>query len=602
MVSPNNPSIPLGSTLQFTATGTYTDGSSQDVTASVTWASDTPAVAPVSTGGLVTGAALGTANISATSGTVTNSTSVSVSATLVLLSISISPASASIDVGTTQQFTATGTYSDGSTQNLTSTVNWTSSLTSIALIGSSGLATGVGIGTATITATSGSITASATLTVGQPVLVSIAVTPLNPSFALGTTEQFTATGTYSDGSTLNLTNAVTWSTADSTIAKVSAQGLATSVAVGSTSIAATSGAISGSSTLTVTPAILVSIAVTPAIPTIPLGTTQQFTATGTYTDGSMQNITDTVQWSSDTATVAMISNAAGSQGVASSAGQGTATISASAGTVTGSTMLTVTSAALVSLAVTPATPSLALGTSQQFTATGTFSDGSTQNLTSTASWSSDTLSTATINNTGLASSVGIGTATITATSGSVSSSTVLTVTAAVLVSITINPPGASIPLGMMQQFTATGTFSDGTTQDVTQTGQWSSTVATVATISNSAGTAGLATSVGAGTTTIGISSAGVSAAVTLVVNPAALVSIAITPQALWAAMVWRPVLGREAQLSRLHSHQLLLRPRSRSRVQRWSRLRSLRRRPRLRWAPVSSSRPPELTPTAAHRT
>ena len=134
----------------------------------------------------------------------------------------------------------------------------------------------------------------------SPRLVSLAVTPANPSFALGTTQPFVATGTYSDGSTLDLTSSATWTTADNTIATVNAQGLVSSVALGSTSVTATSASISGSTTLTVTPALLVSIAVTPAIPTIPLGTTQPFTATGTYTDSSTQNITGTVQWSSDT--------------------------------------------------------------------------------------------------------------------------------------------------------------------------------------------------------------------------------------------------------------------------------------------------------------
>jgi hypothetical protein len=358
----------------------------------------------------------------------------------------------------------------------------------------------------------------------------MAVTPANPSFALGTTQQFAAKGTYSDGSTLDLTSSATWSTAESSIATVSA-GLVNSVALGNTSVTATSGSITGSTTLTVTSAVLVSIAVTPAIPTIPMGTTQPFTATGTYTDGSTQNITDTVQWSSDTPAVATISNATPSQGMASSVSQGTATITANVGSLTGSTTLTVTSAALVSLAITPTTPMLALGTTQPFTATGTFTDGSMQNLTGTATWSSDTLSTATINNAGLASSVGIGTATITATSGSVSSVTVLTVTAAALVSIAINPPAPTIPLGLTQQFTATGTFTDGTTQDLTQTGHWSSTAAGVATISNAAGTGGLATTLATGTTTIGISSGAVSASVPLIVNPAALASIAITPQA-----------------------------------------------------------------------
>jgi uncharacterized protein YjdB len=528
-VTPTTASVAAGSTQQFTATGTYSNGTTQNVTSTAIWTSSATSTATVTSSGLATGVAQGTATITAASGTIGASAALTVTSP-VLTSLSVTPASASIAKGTSQQFTATGTYSDNSTQNLTSTVNWSSSSTTVASIAGSGLATGAGVGSSTITATSGSVTSSATLSVAQPTLVSIAVTPANPSFALGTTLPMVATGTYSDGSTLDLTAVATWSTADGSIATINIQGIAASVAVGSTSVTATSGSINGSTTLTITPATLVSIAVTPALPSIPLGTTQQFTATGTYTDGSTQNITGTVQWSSNTPVVAMISNDAATQGLASSVGQGTATITASSASLSGSTTLSVTTAALVSLAVTPANPSIALGTTQQFTATGTFTDGSTQDLTHTATWSSDTLSTATINNAGLAQSTGIGTANVTATSGTVSNATVLTVTASSMVSIAISPQASTTPLGTTQQFTATGTFTDGTTQDVTQTGHWSSSVATVATISNTAGTAGLASTGGTGTTTIGISSGSVSASATLIVNPAALSSIAISPQ------------------------------------------------------------------------
>jgi uncharacterized protein YjdB len=528
-VTPNSASVAAGATQQFTATGTYSDGTTKNLTTTANWTSSSTAVATIGAHtGLATGIAAGTATITANSGKISGSATLTV--TPVLTSISVAPNPASIASGATQQFTATGTYSDGSTQNLTSTANWSSSQTSVATIASGGLATGVGVGTATITASSGSITGSATLTVGQPVLVSIAVTPANPSFALGATFSLTATGTYSDGSTANLTTTANWSSANSSIATVNSQGVAGSVAVGSTSITATSGTISGSTTVTVTAAALVSIAVTPAIPTLPQGASQQFTATGTYTDGSMQNITSTATWSSGTPGVATISNASPTVGLATAVAQGTATITATSGSVSGSTTLTVTAAALVSISITPTTPSIAVGTTQQFTATGNYTDGSMQDLTSTAAWSSDTPGTATINNTGLATGVAQGTATITAASGSVSNSTVLTVTAAALVSIAINPPTAAVPFGTTQQFTATGTYTDGSMQDLTQTGHWSSTAATVATISNATGTAGLATSVGTGTTTIGISSGSVSGSATLVVNPAALVSIAISPQ------------------------------------------------------------------------
>ena len=61
-----------------------------------------------------------------------------------------------------------------------------------------------------------------------------------------------------------------------------------------------------------------------------------------------------------------------------------------------STVLTVTAATLQSIAVTPANPSIAKGATQQFTATGTFSDNSTQNLTAQVTWASATTTVATI--------------------------------------------------------------------------------------------------------------------------------------------------------------------------------------------------------------
>ena len=121
-------------------------------------------------------------------------------------------------------------------------------------------------------------------------LVSIAVSPTPASIALGTTQQFAATGTCSDGTTKTLTSSVKWTSSASTVASVNTSGLATSVAQGVTTITATSGSISGSSTLTVTAPVLTSIAVTPATATILLGTSQQFTAIGTYSNKSTQNL------------------------------------------------------------------------------------------------------------------------------------------------------------------------------------------------------------------------------------------------------------------------------------------------------------------------
>ncbi len=271
-----------------------------------------------------------------------------------LVSIAISPPSPTIPIGDTQQFSATGTYSDGSSKNLTNSVTWSTSDTAVSTIsnnaGTQGVATGVGLGTATIKATSGSVSGSTSLTVNGATLTSIAVSPQSATIALGTTQQFTATGTYSDGSTQNITNSVAWSSGTTSVATISnspgRQGLATGIGRGTSTIKATAGSVSGSTNLTVTGATLVSIAVTPQSPTIFLGTTQQFTATGTYSDGSNQNITSLVSWSSATTSVATISNSSGSQGLATSVGVGTSKITATSGSVSGSTTLTVTQSVL----------------------------------------------------------------------------------------------------------------------------------------------------------------------------------------------------------------------------------------------------------------
>jgi hypothetical protein len=125
-----------------------------------------------------------------------------------LQSIAVTPANPSVAVGTLQQFVATGTYSDGSTQVLTTTATWGSSLTGFATIsnasGSNGQASTVAAGASTITATSGTISGSTLLTVTAP---TVTATYLYYSLTLATPQTATlrSNGTLTMG-TLNLTN------------------------------------------------------------------------------------------------------------------------------------------------------------------------------------------------------------------------------------------------------------------------------------------------------------------------------------------------------------------------------------------------------------
>jgi len=169
-----------------------------------------------------------------------------------LQSIAVSPANPLIAGGATQQFTATGTYVNGTTQNITDQVNWASTTLAVATINASGLATGVSTGTSTISATLGSVTNSTVMTVQGGTLQTITVTPANPTIASGANQQFTATGNYLGGGTANLTSQVAWNSSNTAIATIgSTTGLATGVSVGTSTISATFSGITGSTVLVV---------------------------------------------------------------------------------------------------------------------------------------------------------------------------------------------------------------------------------------------------------------------------------------------------------------------------------------------------------------
>ncbi len=154
-----------------------------------------------------------------------------------------------------------------------------------------------------------------------------------------------------NGHVTDRTAAVTWSCSPAGVATISnasgSAGLATGIATGSTIITAVDPAsgLFGETTLTVNAAVLVSLAVTPTNPTIPVGLPQQFTATGTFSDNSTQDLTTLATWSSTNTGVATVSNALGSEGLATSVAVGAVTMRAThvATGIFGTTLLTVAS-------------------------------------------------------------------------------------------------------------------------------------------------------------------------------------------------------------------------------------------------------------------
>ena len=153
-------------------------------------------------------------------------------------SIEVSPQARRIAVTAQQAFTAVGHFSDGSVGNLNSTVRWSSSAPQVAIVDSNGFAAAAGVGTTTITAVFGSYSGSSELNVVPVVLDDFTISPNAMNTGVGVVQRPKVTGTYSDGTTGDVSQLVAWTSNDPLVATVDAQGAITGVALGSTAIEA----------------------------------------------------------------------------------------------------------------------------------------------------------------------------------------------------------------------------------------------------------------------------------------------------------------------------------------------------------------------------
>ena len=536
--------VSVGQAILVAATGLFADGTKQDITAAATWTSSSTSLATVALDSAsakekVTGVKAGSATISATYQGITGTASLTVTASAIT-AIGITPIQPILQKGTSKEFQATATYADGTTSDVTLQAAWTISDAAVASVATS--STGVVVralaaGTATLTATVGTIKGSTTVTVTTPTLVSIALTPSTWSPNVGATQAFTATGSYSDASTADLTISATWSSTAATVVSVSnaagQKGQATALAAGTAQVQAALSGVTGSAAVTVSASPLVSIAVTPNPVAIVLGLTSSLVATATYQNGTNQIVTTQVAWTVADSMIASVSNAAATAGQVKGLAAGSTTVTATLAGKSGSAKVTVAEATLTSITVTPSTATITAGTSQAFTATGSYSGGATADLTTQVTWSSSDTTVAQASNAssskGLATALVAGKATITATLGSVSGTATLTVSAPLLSSITISPTSASVGVGENQSFTATAVYENGTTGRV-QGATWASSNAAVATMGTQ-GPGTMATGVAAGTTTITVTFQDKSASATLTVTAAVtLLEITVSPQ------------------------------------------------------------------------
>jgi len=472
-ITPATLSLQVGQAFTFTATGLRADSSA--VPAPVTWTATGGSIS--NAGAFTAGSTPGNYRVIAVlqGGSLADTATVSVTAAPpTVTAVEVTPASVSLAPGASQQFSAIGRLSNGG--NTSVTVTW--SATGGSVSGTGLYTSGSTAGTFRVVAVrQGSTMAdTATVTIAVPpptvTLQAIEVSPSSVSLGTGGTQQFSAVGRMSDGSTSSVS--VNWSATGGTIngtgfySAGSTAGSYRVIAVHQGSTRADTAAV----TITPPPPTLQSIEVSPPSVTLATGATQAFTAIGRMSDGSTSAVT--VNWSATGGTI----NGSGVYTAGSSAGTYRVIAVRQGDTRADTSTVTITPPAptLQRIEVSPPSVTLAAGATQAFTALGRMSDGSA--VAVSVNWSA---TGGTINGSGLftaGSSAGTYRVIAVRQGDTRADTSTVTITAPVtLSSIEVSPASATVAQGATRQFTALGRMSDNSTQAVTVT--WTATGGTI---------------------------------------------------------------------------------------------------------------------------
>ncbi len=502
-VSPASLTLRAGATVALAVRVRDANGNSVLVSP-LAWSTSDASVATVSATGVVSAAAPGTARIAVSARGVSATTTVTVTERLVAL-LTMTPAIAAVRVGGSVQIRAQPLDAEN-VALVGRRITWSSSDATSARVDAEGIVTGVAPGAVTIVATCEGRSAQAAVTITLPPIQTVTLSPTRDTLAVGTDRQFNATLRDAGGVVL-LGRLVSWSSSNVTVAAVTATGNVIALQPGTAIISASSEGRVGSATVVVPARLAGSVAVTPSVSTLTIGST--LTLQTQITDNAGNVLTNRpLTFASDAPAVASVTPA----GIVTALAPGNARITVTSEGKTGLASVQVVPLPVATLEITPRSASLFVGDVRPFTAVTRAANG-TILAERPIVWRSGSSGVVAVSAAGIVTGVAPGVALVVAESEGISAASSVTVTVPAVASITLAPGSPSVAVNGVVQLVAT--LRDATGASLSgRSISYRSATESVAFVSST----GLVVGVGVGSAIITVTSEGISATVTITVR------------------------------------------------------------------------------------
>jgi hypothetical protein len=486
-VTPATVSLAAGATQQYSAVGADAHGNAVAITDRV-WAVAAAGGTIDSSGLFTAGTTAGTfaSTVTATSGTITGAGSVTVGGGPVA-SIEITLDTTTVANGGTHQYVVTARDANNNLVPVVPAPTWSVVAGGGTIDPATGLFTAgteAGQFVNTIHVVSGTMSVSMTVTIAAGPLATLDVAPATVTLASGATQQYTAVGKDAHNNVVAVTPAWSVVAAGGTIDSGTGMFTAGSTAgVFTNTVQATSGTVSGTAsvTVTVTAGPLASITVTPNPASLSVGGQQTFTAVGHDASSNVVAITPT--WTVVAGGGTIVSGT-GVFTAGTTAGTFANTVTATSGLIAGTASVTVAPGPVTNLTITPASKTLAVNATQQFTVVAT--DANNNVVAVTPTWSVFAGGGTINSSTGLFTAgtvAGTYANTVVVTVDTLAQVATVTVTAGAVTSITITPTNPSVTVNNNVTFTAVAkdVYNNVSTAHLT----WAVSTANAGTISQS---------------------------------------------------------------------------------------------------------------------